>query len=155
MSREPYFSLCFYNSISKCLESLGPFLSVSGSHCNPCSFLPSFLGRVYCGSFKAGPALARPPGSAPVRKALAGRLQGSVLSGLWRDGERGRQGRRAAAEPAKRIRSPGPPAAGTERRTDERTQSPGQREGQDSLSFKEGLGRPSCLAVGKQGVPTL
>lgn len=90
-----------------------------------------------------------------MRKALAGRLQGSVLSGLWRDGERGRQGRRAAAEPAKRIRSPGPPAAGTERRTDERTQSPGQREGQDSLSFKEGLGRPSCLAVGKQGVPTL
>lgn len=99
---------------------------------SPQPLLAVFLGRVNCGSFKAGPAPARPPGSAPVRRALAGRLLGSVRSGLWRDGERGRQGRRAATEPAKRIRSPDPPAAGADRRTDGGTPSPGRREGQDS-----------------------
>lgn len=102
--------------------------------------LAVFLGRVACGSFKAGPASARPPGSVPVRRALAGRLLGSVGSGLWRDGERGRQGRRAAAEPPKRIRSPGPPAAGAERRRDERILSSGGGRGRTPLSFKGGLG---------------
>lgn len=114
-----------------------------------------FLGRVIFGSFKTGPAPPRPPGSAPVSGAQAGRLLGSVQTPPGHDGERGSQGRRATAEPAKLIQGPGPPAAGAAGRMTERPRVRDGGWGGTPLFFKGDLGGggPSRLIVAKKGLP--